>query len=64
MLKAHVVTSREGMPDAISVDKYQQGENPDPVFHDSVSSQKEIPPSAVQDKYTKVLNDSFLEPDF
>ncbi|KAL1821776.1 hypothetical protein ACET3Z_016645 [Daucus carota] len=50
MLKAHVVTSREGMPDAISVDKYQQGENPDPVFHDSVSNQKEIPPSGVHDK--------------
>ncbi|KAL1833060.1 hypothetical protein ACET3Z_002711 [Daucus carota] len=54
MLKTHVITSREGMPDAISVDKYQQGENPNPVFHDPVSGQKEIPPSAVQDKYTKV----------
>ncbi|KAL8131147.1 hypothetical protein AgCh_007175 [Apium graveolens] len=50
MLKAHMVTSREGMPDAISADKYQQGENPDPVFHDRVSKQKEISPSVVHDK--------------
>ncbi|KAK1405495.1 WRKY transcription factor 1 [Heracleum sosnowskyi] len=50
MLKAHMVTSREGMPDAISADKYQQGENPDPVFHDPLSNQKEIPPAVVLDK--------------
>ena len=50
MLKTHVMTSRERMPDAISIDKYQQWENPDPVFHDPVSNQKDIPPSGVHDK--------------
>ncbi|XP_017253340.1 WRKY transcription factor 1 [Daucus carota subsp. sativus] len=48
MLKTHMVTSMEGMGDAISADKLQQGENLDAVFHDSVSNQKGTPHSVIR----------------